>query len=106
MLIVCFDIHFNIEGRKNPNARWKLGACSSSRNDNYDGPKYQYNAFYTERCCLPSGRYTLICYNTPPARGWNDIYIVFNGHRYCDDFISYTSFQKIEITGDDFESFK
>ena len=83
---------------KNATARWKLGTCASL-NSIERGTTYQYPAIYTERCCLESGRHTLVCYNNPHAQGWNNAYILINGHRYCDDFISYKSFQKILVTG-------
>ena len=104
---MCFDIRVNIVGEtelrsarlnKTSTIRWKLGACASL-NSIETGPKYQYPALYTERCCLESGRHTLVCYNSPHAQGWNNAYIIINGHRYCDDFISYKSFQKILVTG-------
>ena len=103
---VCFDIHLNIVGetqhenstllKKIATVRWKLGTCASL-NSIEIGTTYQYPAVYTERCCLQSGRHTLVCYNTPPARGWNNAYIMIDGHRYCDDFISFKSFQKINV---------
>ena len=108
ILIVCFDIQLNIVGEtqdkesnllmKNATARWKLGPCTSL-NSIGNGNTYQYSAVYTERCCLEPGRHTLVCYNDPPSQGWSDAYILINGHRYCDDFVSYKSFQKILVTG-------
>ena len=83
---------------KNATARWKLGTCASL-NSIASGATYQYPAIYTERCCLESGRHTLVCYNHPPSRGWNNTYITINGQRYCDDFISYKSFQKVLVIG-------
>ena len=106
--VVCFDIQLNIKGetlyektsrlKNNSTVRWKLGACSSL-NSIEAGSTYQYSALYTERCCLDSGRYTLVCYNSPPAKGWNNAHILINGHQYCDDFVTYESFQKIYVTG-------
>ena len=107
LLIACFDIQLNIVGetqdwirllKKNSTVRWKLGTCASL-NFIESGATYQYPAIYTERCCLEPGKYTLACYNNPSARGWNNAYILINGHRYCDDFINYKSFQKILVTG-------
>ena len=107
-LVVCFDIQLNIKGetlyektsrlKNNSTVRWKLGACSSL-NSIEAGSTYQYSAIYIERCCLDSGRYTLVCYNSPPAKGWNNAHIIINGHQYCDDFVTYESFQKILVTG-------
>ena len=104
---LLFLIRVNIVGEtelwstrlnKTSTIRWKLGACASL-NSIETGPQYQYPALYTERCCLESGRHTLVCYSSPPARGWNNAYIMINGKRYCDDFISYKSFQTILVTG-------
>ena len=107
-LIVCFDIETNIFGEtqnessailnKTATARWKLGPCQSL-NAIESGATYQYPAIYTERCCLETGRHILVCYNNPQLRGWNNAYIMINGQRYCDDFISYKSFQKIPVGG-------
>ena len=113
-VIVCFDIQMNIVGEtqnenstllnKNSTARWKLGTCASL-NSIASGATYQYPAIYTERCCLESGMHTLVCYNHPPSRGWNNTYIMINGQRYCDDFISYKSFQKVLVTGTNITSY-
>ena len=107
-MIVCLDIQLNIVGEtqeensnvlsKAATARWKLGTCTSL-NSIENGATYQYPALYTERCCLEPGRHTLVCYNYPPARGWDNAHILINGQKYCDDFISYKSFQKIFVTG-------
>ena len=111
-VIVCFDIQLNIVGetqdekptflKKNSTVRWRLGGCASL-NGIESGATYQYPAVYTERCCLESGKHTLVCYNNPHARGWNNAYILINDHRYCDDFISYRSYQKIRVTGMSFK---
>ena len=83
---------------KTATTRWKLGPCESL-NAIESGVTYQYPAIYTERCCLELGRYTLVCYNHPPSRGWNNAYITINGQRYCYYFINYNSFQKVLVTG-------
>ena len=109
----CFDIQLNAVGetqneseraygdrlrlKKAAMARWRLGSCNSL-NSSENGDSYVYPALYTERCCLKPGRHTLVCYNSPPSRGWNNTYILINGQRYCDDFISYQSFQTILVT--------
>ena len=107
-MAVCFDIQLTILGetqyektsllKKNSTVRWKLGTCGSL-NSIETGSTYQYSAIYTERCCLDPGRYTLVCFNSPPAKGWNNANIQINGHQYCDDFVTYESFQKILVTG-------
>ena len=107
-MIVCFDIQLNIGGEtqndninllnKTATLRWKLGACSSL-NSIESGATYQYPGVYTERCCLEPGKHTLVCYNYPPSRGWTNADILINGYRYCDDFMSYKSFQNILVSG-------
>ena len=107
-MIACFDIQTNIVGKtqngnstlleKNATVRWKIGSCTSL-NSIETGATYQYPAIYTERCCLESGRHALVCYSSPPARGWNNANIMIDGHRYCDNFISYKSFQTILVPG-------
>ena len=111
-LLVCLDVQLNVVGKTQnesttileniSTARWILGSCSSLNSIDY-GAKYQYPALYTERCCLAPGIHTLVCYNDPPARGWKDSYILINGHRYCDDFLGFKSFQKIIATGANFK---
>ena len=105
---VCFDVQLNIAGETqednrnslltNAALKWELGSCSSL-NSIEKGATYQYPAVYTERCCLPTGIYTLKCYNFPHVRGWKDTYLLIDGHRYCDNFIDYEFFQKIYVTG-------
>ena len=112
-MIVCFDIQLNVAGEaqysvsskeyvleKPSAARWRIGSCSSL--NSIEGPTlnaYKYPAIYTDRCCLEAGRHSLVCYNNPPARGWKNTYLLINGHRYCDDFNGYKSFQKILVKG-------
>ena len=108
ILIGCTDVQLNVVGetqdktstilKKNSTARWMLGSCSSL-NSFEDDITYQYPAIYTERCCLGPGRHMLICYSNPPSRGWKNTYILINGHRFCDDFVTYKSFQKVLVTG-------
>ena len=112
-MTVCFAIELKVVGTtqkenstmlaQNSTVRWKLGSCASL-NSNVGGATYQYPAIYTERCCLEPGIYTLSCYNFPPAQGWKNAYIVIMGHRYCDNFVSYVSFQKIAIEGEIIQS--
>ena len=108
--IVCLDIQLNVVGetekenstmlKENATARWNLGSCSSLNSLFFEGDEvYQYPAVYTERCCLEPGIHVLSCHNTPPAQGWKDTHLIINGHRHCDDFMGYKSFQKISLTG-------
>ena len=106
--IVCFDVQLNVVGdtqndtsnilKDSSTARWKLGTCSSLNSIEVD-TGYDYPALYTQRCCLESGMYTLLCYNIQPALGWKDSYLLINGHRYCDDFLTYKSYQTMILPG-------
>ena len=110
ILIACLDVRLNIVGKtenenttllkKKSTVRWQLGPCSSL-NSIYEDTiaEYHFPALYTERCCLNPGRHTLLCHSKPAAQGWKDEYILIDGHRYCDNFIGYESFQKIFVTG-------
>ena len=79
-----------------PPVRWSLGACSS-----LNSSEYQFPALYIHRCCLQPGRHLLSCYSDPPAHGWTNAHLTIDGHRFCDDFVGFTSFQILEITGTD-----
>ena len=113
IFVVCFAIELKVVGAtqhknstmlaQNSTVKWELGRCSSL-NSIANGATYQYPAIYTERCCLQPGRHTLVCYTVPAAQGWKNAYIVIMGHRYCDNFVSYVSFQKIAIEGEIIQS--
>ena len=60
---------------------------------------YGNNQNYIQKCCLKPGQQTLTCINTIKPYGWDDGYIEIQGHRYCNDFMSYRSMQTITITG-------
>ena len=108
IFVGCITVQLNIDGETqderstilkiNATAKWMLGSCYSSNSFEED-VNYQYPAMYTENCCLEPGRHTLTCYSDPPARGWKNAYISINGHRFCDDFVTYKSFQKLLVTG-------
>ena len=113
IFVVCFAIELKVVGAtqhknstmlaQNSTVKWELGRCSSL-NSIANGATYQYPAIYTERCCLEPGRYTLVCYNFPPAQGWKNAHLTIEGHRYCDNFASYVSYQKISIAGKNIQS--
>ena len=100
---MCLDIQLKIDDDKNEEnihdivPMWKLGACHGV---NYDliNIHYPHPVNYTERCCLAPGLHTLMCYNSPPARGWRNWYILIDGHRYCDNFVGYMTFQQISVS--------
>lgn len=72
-------------------SEWRLGTCNSTR--------FEYNNFkkYFQRCCLKPSEQTLTCINTKNPYGWDGGYIEIQGHRYCNDFMSYRLTQKITI---------
>ena len=103
--VVCIDIQLNITIKTNHRnaalinkltVRWSLGACSS-----LNSSEYQFPALYIHRCCLQPGRHILSCYNDPPGHGWKNAYLTIDGHRFCDNFVGFTSYQTLEITGTD-----
>ena len=78
---------------------WMLGPCSRAQNyvDDY--------TVYVERCCIAPGIHTLTCVNKAKGEGWKNGYIEIQGHRYCDDFMSYRAMRKVEILGTRFDMF-
>ena len=94
---VCIDIKVTTAGEdmSNMNLRWSLGPCSSGNSDF----KYKLHGHSIERCCLVPGIHTLTCYTSDQSLGWKDAKIEIQGHSYCDDFIDFKAFRKIEIAG-------
>ena len=74
-------------------AEWQLGTCNST------GIQYEGYSNYVHRCCLAQGQYTLTCINKSRPAGWDEDFIEIQGHRYCNDFMSYRMMQKIKIEG-------
>jgi len=73
------------------NTEWSLGACDSTE------IAYENLQKYVQRCCLEPGQHTLTCINNRTPYGWGDGYIEIQGHRYCDDFMSYRLIQTVTI---------
>ena len=86
---ICFDVKISTE--QYADLEWQIGACYSNRN------WYQTFEKYIERCCITPGQHTLTCINKQQPFGWGTGYIEIQGHRYCDDFMSYRLMQKITI---------
>ena len=75
--------------------QWRLGICDSL-------PMiYDNNKKYIKRCCLEPGIHTLTCINKRHPYGWGDGYVEIQGHRYCDDFMSFKLMNKIKIRSND-----
>lgn len=72
---------------------WRLGTCEKA------ATKYYQYKKYIQRCCLKPQQHILTCINKKNPYGWGDGYIEIQGHRYCDDFMSYKSIQKVTIRG-------
>ena len=102
-IVVCLEIEMRFDGEKDKERlyeflpRWSLGTCSGVGYELITGNHSRHYLTSTSRCCLNPGLHTLLCYSSPPARGWRNWYILVDGHRYCDDFVSYTSLQKIAV---------
>ena len=73
---------------------WQLGTCNSR-----DIKDIWPNTKYIHRCCLRPGQYTLTCIRKNGPYGWNEGFVEIQGHRYCDDFLSYKLMQKVRIKG-------
>ena len=69
------------------------------KSDKQDNEQYGIPNLYTQRCCLKPGQYTLTCVNRRNPVGWGEGYLDIQGHRYCNDFMSYRIMQKITIKG-------
>ena len=89
---VCFDIKISTV-HHGSDSEWQLGICDGK------GTTYQNFREYLQRCCIKPGKHTLTCTNRRNPYGWDEGYIEIQGHRYCNDFMSYRLMQKIIITG-------
>ena len=78
---------------------WQLGTCGNV------GTKHGNYIRVIQRCCLRPGPYVLTCINKKKPYGWGEGYIEIQGHRYCNDFMSYRIMQKITIKSMNIESF-
>ena len=87
---VCFDVKITTV-RYGADTMWWLGTCSSN------GLIYDHYKKYIHRCCLRPGQHTLTCINKQNPYGWGDGHIEIQGHRYCNDFMSYRLIQRIII---------
>ena len=78
---------------------WQIGPCYNNGTWYLDKNIENYKKFekYIERCCITPGQHTLTCINKQKPFGWGMGYIEIQGHRYCDDFMSYRLMQKITI---------
>ena len=53
---------------------------------------------YVETCCLAPGNYILTCRDTG-KNGWGGGFVEIQGHKYCHDFVGYSSMQKVTVFG-------
>ena len=72
--------------------RWELGPCGSTH-------IFENYMSYVQRCCVPPGINILTCYNTEKDEGWKSASLTFQGHIYCDDFMSYKSMSHVNVKG-------
>ena len=87
---ICFDVKI-LTIQHGFDVEWHIGHCDSV------GTTYDDHKRYIQRCCLKPGRQILTCVNKRNPYGWGDGYIEIQGHRYCDDFMSYQLIQDVEI---------
>ena len=94
---MCLSIEMEMGDNKEDNAlfspEWRMGSCFGPRNT------YLFNVTYYERCCLTSGKYTLICKNTKSKYGWGNAALKINGKQYCDDFVGFKAMRTVSIQG-------
>ena len=85
---------------------WRIGSCYGPK----IGSKYYYDYYLShlysqigkihyDKCCLPSGTYTLICKNTKSKYGWGNAVFKIDGKRYCDDFVGFISMRTVSLQG-------
>ena len=91
---ICIDLTISAV-QHGENSEWHLGPCNSI------GIVYENHKKHIQRCCLEPGQQTLTCINIRYPFGWDDGYIEIQGHRYCNDFMSYKIIQRITIKGID-----
>ena len=84
----CFDV---IHHSTSQNYKWTLGSCTAA--DEYDRP-----GAYTTQCCTDSETPVLTCKNSDIS-GWKDSHLEINGHRFCDDVVSYESRVQLNVSG-------
>ena len=85
----------NQHNEKDFSLSWGMDECYGPKNSF----KYRANVTYWDRCCLSPGVYTLICKNNLGPYGWGNSFIEILGQRYCDDFVGYKGFRKVNVTG-------
>ena len=89
--LVCLDVTLTSLLTTNERYGWELGSCSFKR-------AYVTDQSYTEVCCLPRVEHTLTC-NSFDGVAWAKIFLLINGHRFCDDFTGYKAMRRINILG-------
>ena len=72
-------------------SEWQLGTCGNV------GTTLGNYGRSIQRCCLRPGQYVLTCSNKMNPYGWGEGYIEIQGHRYCNDFMSYRIMQKVTV---------
>ena len=87
---ICFYVKISTY-RHGSYSEWQLGECNGNET------KYDNFKTYFEKCCLKFAQHTLTCINKKYPSGWDFGYIEIQGHRYCDDFMSYRMMQRITI---------
>ena len=53
---------------------------------------------YVKKCVLSPGKHTLTCRNTENV-GWRGAFVEIHGRKYCNDYVGYTTRQKITTLG-------
>ena len=71
--------------------KWQLGPCHSSHIHSTEGT-------YTEQCCVQKDEHILSC-KSYQNNGWTNGVVKLGRHQFCDDFVGYNQFIKINIPG-------
>ena len=93
----CINVFHVVEDN---DVRWSLGGCSNTID--YHLSESTKTSYFTRvngfRCCLAPGEHTLICKATSQYT-WLSGYILIGGRKYCNDFIGFKAFRRVQISG-------
>ena len=87
----CFDVSMY---KPTSDFEWAFGHCSGS--DRWHGP-----GTYTDKCCISDGWNILTCsIRSYSQRDWSNSILIMLGHQFCDDFVGYKAFIRLNVSGD------
>ena len=102
------DIGNNTNDNQFFSRQWTMGPCYGptlfTNYSNTISGDYTPNEIHYDRCCLPSGKYTLTCINRKSTYGWGNVTFKIDGRKYCDDFIGFKAMETVLVQGKDKKS--